>query len=173
MRKVLGVDVGGVIIDGRGNDNEDTSFFGSNYLKTAMVPGAFEAIARIRPAFDDVYVVSKCSPEIQGKTRQWMSHHGFHEATGITPDKVRFCLDRADKAPICAELGVNFFIDDRLEVMGYLKTVPYRFLFQPSEREIERFQAHLSEVRRVESWPETVTQVCVTLPERCMEAGAV
>ena len=36
---------------------------------------------------------------------------------------------RGDKAPLCAELGVTHFVDDRLDVLATLTTVEYRFLF--------------------------------------------
>ncbi|MBA3679436.1 hypothetical protein H0W80_04625, partial [Candidatus Saccharibacteria bacterium] len=50
---VLGVDVGGVIID-RVNDNTDTSFFGDNYLSTTAVSDVFEALAELVQArFED------------------------------------------------------------------------------------------------------------------------
>lgn len=45
-REVLGVDIGGVVID-RVNDNTDTSFFGNNYLKTTAVPDVFAVLQRL------------------------------------------------------------------------------------------------------------------------------
>src|SRR4051812_32492033 len=102
--KILGVDVGGVIID-RVADGTDTSFFGANYLSTPAVEGAFEAIRELVTRFERAYVVSKCGANTERKTREWLAHHRFHEVTGIGPDDLRFCRQRKDKAPICAALG--------------------------------------------------------------------
>src|SRR4029079_7886661 len=58
MRR-LGVDIGGVIIEPADGD-ADTSFFGAHYLRTPVVHGAFDALAALGPAFDEVHLVSKC-----------------------------------------------------------------------------------------------------------------
>ena len=153
--EVLGIDVGGVIIS-RTNDNTDTSFFSDNYLNTRMVEGAVETITDLvaRRFGQRVYIVSKCGPRTEAKTREYFAHHRIFERTGIPADHIRFCRMRKDKAPICAELGITHFIDDRLEVLAYLATVPHLFLFQPQDAEIARHAAHLARVQRVTSWAE-------------------
>ena len=160
----IGIDVGGVIMD-RANDDTDTSFFSDNYLRTTTAPGAIEAIARlVAERFKDrSFVVSKCGARIEAKTRSWMAHHRFHERTGIPPERLRFCRTREEKGPICAELGLTHFVDDRLEVLGYLATVPHRYLFNPGEAEVERHRIHLPRVRRVRAWDEIVRDL---LPPR-------
>ena len=157
MTERLGVDIGGVLID-RINDDTDTSFFGDNYLKTTAVPNAFEAIKRLAGERfgDEIYLVSKCGPSIERKSREWLAHHDFHAATGVPPERLNFCRRRQDKAPICESLGLTHFIDDRLEVLSYLKTVPHLFLFMPTPAEVERYARHLDRVRRVESWDEVL-----------------
>lgn len=45
---------------------------------------------------------------------------------------VRFCRERPQKAPICAELGITHFIDDRADVLEPMcGIVANRFLFGP------------------------------------------
>ncbi|HLH26276.1 MAG TPA: hypothetical protein VK066_27470 [Chloroflexota bacterium] len=160
----LGVDVGGVIID-RVNDASDTSFFGDNYLQTTSVPGALAALRRLnRGRFAGrVYLVSKCGARVQAKTLAWLAHHDFYGTTGIAPEHVHFCRQRQDKAGICAALGITHFVDDRLEVLGYLTTVPARYLFRPDPAEVARYAHVLPEVRRVESWAELLRDL---LPPR-------
>ena len=134
----FGVDVGGVILD-RGNDREDTSLFGPAYLSAKPVQGAVEAVAKLNEMFGgQVYIVSKCGQNIENKTREWMKHNKFHEQTGVGEDHLRFCRERKDKAPIAKELGLTHFVDDRLEILEYLKgIVQTRFLFRPSGNEIK------------------------------------
>ncbi|MGK5442433.1 hypothetical protein ACSNN7_11520 [Micromonospora sp. URMC 105] len=154
----LGVDVGGVIIE-LSDGTEDTSFFGDGYLRTPPVDGMFEALAALVPLFDEVYVVSKCAEPTERRTRDWLAHHDFHARTGIGPERLRFCRTRPEKGPIAAGLGLTHFVDDRLEVLGYLDTVPHRYLLQPREDEVAAHRGHLAGVQRVQSWPELVARI--------------
>jgi len=125
---ILGIDVGGVIID-KANDDTDTSFFSDNFLNTKCTPGMFNAVETLVARFKGrAYIVSKCGPKIQQKTLRWLDHHHFYGRTGFRHGNTRFCLKREQKAPICAELGITHFIDDKLEVLSYLTTVSDRYL---------------------------------------------
>lgn len=153
---ILGVDVGGVITDPV-NDDTDKSFLGPDYLGTTAVPGAFEALRELRVRLNGlVYVVSKCKLKTELKTRRWLAHHRFYDVTGISPANVFYCRERHEKAPICEDIGATHFIDDRLEVLGYLTTVPNKILFRPKEKEVEANSQHLPSVTRVESWAEAL-----------------
>jgi hypothetical protein len=156
----LGVDIGGVVID-RVDDDADTSFFGDNYLATPAVPGVFDALARlVGEKFDDrVHLVSKCVRRVQGKSLEWLAHHDFYARTGVSPDHVRFCRERPDKAMIAAELGLTHFIDDRLEILGYLETVGNLYLFRPHEGEVHRHRRHRHRVHVVQAWDEAVRAI--------------
>ncbi len=157
MTERLGVDIGGVLID-RVNDDTDTSFFGDNYLRTTAVPGAFDALKRLANCrFEDrIHLVSKCGPRVEQKSRDWLDHHDFFRKTGIDPANLHFCRKRQDKAPICDSLGLTHFIDDRLEVLSYLKTVPNLYLFHPTPGEVEKHARHLHRVHRVETWDDVL-----------------
>lgn len=171
-RIIFGADVGGVIMD-KANDRTDTSFLGDNFLEATAVPGAIETLRTIRDfvtglalrqaekegrLFDrtdpPIHIVSKCGPKAQRKTRLWMAHHGFFARTGIPENHLHFCLERRDKGPICNDLGITHFVDDKLEVLSYLESVPCRYLFCPSDREIARYRRHLPSVIRMDSWSE-------------------
>jgi len=152
----LGVDIGGVLID-RVADGTDTSFFSKRYLETPAVADGFETLARLaRERFGErVYIVSKCGPTIQAKSREWLVHRRFTEITGIPPERVRFCRTREEKAPICKRLGITHFIDDRYDVLSYMKTVPHRFLFQPRDKDRESAKNEpLAGLQVVDSWAE-------------------
>ncbi len=153
MTKLFGVDVGGILID-RANDRSDTSFFGARYLESSPVPDALESIVRLARAGIEIVIVSKCGATIERKTREWLAHRRFHEQTGIGAERLRFCRERADKAAICRELGVTHFVDDRLEVLSYLETVPHLYLMNANPREVEHFSRALPRVRLVSGWLE-------------------
>ncbi|MEV1328808.1 hypothetical protein AB0J20_04430 [Micromonospora costi] len=160
MRR-LGVDIGGVIIE-PSDDDADTSFFGDHYLRTPAVVGAFDALATLCAELDEVHLVSKCGEDTERRTREWLAHHDFHTRTGVPADRVHFCRTRPAKAPIARRLGLTHFVDDRLEVLGYLGTVPHRYLFHGRPAEIAAHRAQLPGVRRVGSWPELVAALRAT-----------
>jgi hypothetical protein len=134
--KRLGVDIGRVIIGGGvPGSSSDTQLFSGDtarMLATPAVPGAFDALARLVPRFEQVWLISKCGERVRRHTRQWLDHHDFAARTGIPPDHLRFCLKRPEKAIHCAELGITHFVDDKLDVHRALRgVVPYRYLFGP------------------------------------------
>jgi len=154
----IGIDIGGVIIDRNRNDESDTSLFGDNYLSAHAVKDAFDVIKRLNAGLfkDQVYVVSKCGHKIEKRSREWLAHNRFHETTGVTADRLRFCRRRADKAPIARELGLTHFVDDRLEVLGYMRdVVPHRLLFNQSVDE-EKVAAPVTGEVRVASWTDVL-----------------
>jgi len=150
---VLGIDIGGVVID-RVNDVADTSFVGGRHLETAAVPGTIEALSRlVEERFGpDVHLISRCSPEAERKTREWLDHHNVFARTGINESHLHFCRERLETAPIAEWLELTHFVDDRLEVLGYLKTVPHKYLFRAAEEEVVRHRWHLDTVIPVERW---------------------
>ena len=159
IQEILGVDVGGVIIDGSANADTDTSFFGDNFLQTAAVKGAFEAIRELmdRRFGDRVFIISRCGSTGEAKTRAWFVAHRFHRITGIPVENLRFCRKRSEKAGICAKLGITHFIDDRLEIVGQLPDgVVGKFLFRPKFKEVQRFAHLLPRVQQVQSWQEVL-----------------
>jgi hypothetical protein len=133
MRR-FGIDVGGVITD-RVNDGTDTSFLSDNFLATTRVAGCFEAIARIVGALapENVFVVSKCGKRVQEKAQAWLAHHRFYELTNFREENIRFCLTRSEKAPICRDLCITDFVDDRIDVPRFMDgVVERRYLFAPA-----------------------------------------
>ena len=138
--RALGIDIGRVIIsDGEGGG--DTSFLGgseADSLRTPPMRGALETIAELVEALEGrVWLVSKCGPSVQARTRRWLAHWRFHERTGLPGRQVRFCRQRHEKAPICTQLGLGAFIDDRTDVLAPMAgLVPWRFLYGPQRRGI-------------------------------------
>ncbi len=156
MTKRLGVDIGGVIAE-RADNKKSLSFFRNDYLNTTAVEDAFISISLLsREVFGagNVYLVSKCGPITENKTINWLSYHNFHTITGIKSENVKFCRRREEKAPICEELGITHFIDDRLEVLSYLETVRHKYLFNPEENEVAKNKQYLSQVKIVRNWRE-------------------
>jgi hypothetical protein len=155
-KPVLGIDIGNVIT----GDTDKAVLFSEKYLEVSQVQGAFAGIRLLNQRFKgQVCLVSKCGGKVQVKTRHWLAHHHFYDLTEVHPNHVFFCEERKGKAVICESLSVTHFIDDRLEVLGYLRTVPNKFLFHSNETEVKKYTRYLSEVTRVNTWEEIVSVV--------------
>jgi hypothetical protein len=131
----LGVDIGRVIIYGEAQSTgDDTSFFRGgvdNALRTPPVPGALDALPRLVRRFEgQVWLVSKCGPWVEDRTRRWLEHRDFFLRTLVPPEHLRFCRRREEKAEHCSELGITHFVDDRLDVHEALRgLVAHLYLF--------------------------------------------
>lgn len=137
----LGVDIGRVIIGGGDQPGADTSFLDGDEdraMATPAVPGALETLPLLVQAFSGrVWLVSKCGPKVQARTRRWLRQHGFSQQTGIPMENLRFCLQRPQKADHARQLRLTHFIDDRLDVLTALRSlVPTLLLFGPQRRPI-------------------------------------
>ena len=158
----LGVDIGGVLI-ARVDHRSDTSFFGDNYLDTPAVPGAVAALRRLAEGRfgENVFLVSKGGARTERRTREWLCQNLIYARTGLSPERLHFCRKRHEKAPICEALGITHFVDDRLEVLGYLESVPHRYLFDPDPSEVAANLRHLPGVIPVETWEAIVDELLV------------
>lgn len=136
MNKInkIGIDIGRVIIGPVINGKADTSFLGNTMekaMQTPPSPGAIEGVAELVRLFDgNAWLVSKCGPNVQDKTKRWLKHWDFYRKTGLPQGNLRFCLQRNQKAGHCKQLKLNYFIDDRMDVLEHLVgIVPNLFLF--------------------------------------------
>ncbi|OGL62540.1 hypothetical protein A3C09_00130 [Candidatus Uhrbacteria bacterium RIFCSPHIGHO2_02_FULL_47_44] len=162
----LGIDIGKVIVDGARNDGTDTAFFSDNFLRTTALPGAFEVIHKLVAQFgpENVFLVSKCGPRVQEKSLTWLAHHNFWKQTGMNPRAYRFCLRRPEKAAICKTLGITHFIDDRAEILVSMQgIVTHRYMFNPTDRELQRYAEHMQGEQVVRSWQELEPLILNTL----------
>lgn len=133
----LGIDIGRVIIDGPHHPGGgDTAFFHGDeatLLATPEVPGAVEAIGRLVEWFaGQVWLVSKCGPVVEARTRRWLDGHDLYGRTGLPREHVRFCRRRADKREHCVALDLTHFVDDHPEVhAAILGVVEHQYFFGP------------------------------------------
>lgn len=134
----LGIDIGRVIIS-PAETAGDTSFLHNSdegAMQTPPNEGAFAAIRALAERFAGrVWLVSKAGPAVAGRSSRWLRHWGFFSETGVSPQHLHFCRERAGKRPIAEALRLTHFIDDRADVLGHLRgVVPGLFLFGPQRR---------------------------------------
>lgn len=136
----LGVDFGRVIMGAaRPDGSADTSFLSGSEaraMETQGEAGAFETIRDLCAAVEgDLWIVSKCGPRIERRTRRWLDHQRFFEATGVPRNQLRFCRERREKKRHCRELALSHFIDDRMDVLTHLRgLVPHLLWFGAETR---------------------------------------
>jgi len=160
----LGIDIGRVIMSPVANGKSDTTFLSGTLeqsLATPPSPGAIDSVANLVDAFDGlVWLVSKAGKNTQRKTRLWLEHHDVYRKTGLLRSHLRFCLKRQEKAQHCEQLEISYFIDDRLDVLNFIKhSVRNRYLFgeQPRNLPIPTWVNHVID------WPEILTTVMVDM----------
>lgn len=129
--RTLGVDFGGVIVERAGS--EDTSFFSDNFLNTPEIPDAIGSLALLNRNSvyqSNIWIVSKANSRTQAKTRLWLASYDFHERTGIPEDQLVFTESKAEKTEVAADLEMDAFVDDQLDVLSRMKDiVPNLILF--------------------------------------------
>ena len=112
------MDIGRVLIAG---DGPDSTFLGvptEQAMRARPMEGAFEALRTLVTHFGGrVHLVSKCGPSVEKKTRAWLAHHQVFSFTGLAPDHLHFCRERADKVHIARRLELDAFVDDRADVL--------------------------------------------------------
>jgi len=154
---VLGVDVGGVLAERLAGDS-DTSFFGGRPMATPVVAGALDAVTALSAALGGrVHIVSKAGPRTSELSRRWLGLHGFLGDDKVPQGQVHFVRRREDKHPVCERLEITHFVDDMVDVLSYLQTVPQRYLFTGGHG-ARPVSAHVAKgiegITVVATWPE-------------------
>lgn len=141
---ILGLDIGGVISDTQFPKNDN------------FVPGAINGLARLREERygDNIHLVSKCGQGMQDRILAQFDTHNFYRRTGVRRDHVWFCRERIEKVPIARQLGLTSFVEDRLQILGFMRgTVEKLYLLRAKDHEVRRHIEHLPYIDGVfSSW---------------------
>ena len=136
----IGIDIGRVLI---GSDTDAPasesapSMFGPDFLDAPAVPGGLAAVKELVREADEVHLVSKCGPKVQNRTERWLEAHGVYDLTELSPERVHFVRDRADKGPVASRLRLDTFVDDRFDVLaGMPPLLRTRILFGPQKSKL-------------------------------------
>jgi hypothetical protein len=126
--------------------------------------GSFEALKILNDHFKgEAYLISKCSEWAEAQILTWLHAHDFFGKTGIDPKRVHFVRERNEKDGICRKLGITHFIDDRLEILGYMvESTPSLYLFMPDKKEVEEFKEFLTQVTVVDGWSQVIKKIIIS-----------
>lgn len=162
----LGLDFNRVIID------DKTELIRTGKLNVSSVPGAFEAVARLVQLFgsENCFVITNCNPKAQNReiaeqnTYDWLYNNDFFGKTGFCPENVFFSDDTRTKAMIAEDLRINYFVDDKVAVLGSMTKVLHRILFNPRTFEMELNRDLLSgDLHIVKDWQEAFSHIQLSL----------
>ena len=142
------------------------------YLTRPALDGAIEAIRVLHDSFgDNMMIISKVTVRSEPKILEWLDTCDFWERTRMPKGNIRFCRERHEKAPICDELGVTHFIDNRIEVLYHLGPRVEKFALCPKDEDLERYKDFLLQVHIHQSWNEVMNAVRSSLMHPKMLAG--
>jgi hypothetical protein len=127
----LGIDFGGVIVPKVITRGSGELRFAEIFRATPCQPRAVEKIRSLVNVFEGrVWIVSKVGARMEALARQWFQDNNFFKLTGLKASHLRFCRERDHKQPVCEELAITHFIDDRIQIMQILReTVENLYLF--------------------------------------------
>jgi len=154
--EILGVDIGGVVLDFIPYLHKDIDF-----LEIPEIENAIESITLLnKTRFQNrTHVVSRYTGDGPSKVLEWLRHKEFFIRTGIPEEKFHSCALRHEKAPICVDLGITHFVDDQIEVLSHMiGKVPNLYLFGSAESRTEFSEAY-PHVQKVSSWSELVDEL--------------
>jgi hypothetical protein len=119
-----------------------------------MVPFALEALTSLKEEFfgDEIYLVSRVYEARHiPATLDFLERYSFFEGT-LSPQKVYFCYHRHEKAHLARMLGLTHFVDDRPDCLYPMEITRYRYLFNPTQADLEKFPC--VGLIRVKEWGE-------------------
>lgn len=96
-------------------------------------PNAFDIIKKLNSRFNNIFIISRVNDKQREGAISWFENIKFFDKTGIKPQNIYFCFDRRDKAVFVRGLNIDYFIDDRPEVMFHLPMHTNKLLFNPSK----------------------------------------
>lgn len=106
--------------------------FNPELAEAIAVPDPIKTIAELAKEHE-IFIVSKASRKLQAFTRQWLATVKFYQKTSFNPSNLIFCEKRYEKAIICKDKSMEWFVDDNSEVISSLSgIVPNTILFNGS-----------------------------------------
>lgn len=158
----IGIDLGNVIIDHVGFGTTTEYFISGDYNLIPPVKDSLFALSQLnKDRFkDNVFVIYNATDIADNKIISWLDSHNFFYITGIEVNKVIRSKKGRDKLSACIENAINYFVDDRLEVLGNLYPhVQNLFLLGGQSEEILRFQESIKKVKVVSDWNSLLKQL--------------
>ena len=119
-----------------------------------IIEGAFEVIRKLSPIFEESYIISRVNSAQRDRALNWFETTDFFNQTLIKEENVYFCFDRRDKTHFVKSLEIDYFIDDRPEVLSFMGENVTKILFNPNKEDLEKYRERLNNYYIVKNWAE-------------------
>ena len=133
---IIGCDIGGVVKEMISND---------------PIYNSIETIKKLEELGHKIIFISKCKDNFRQVLTQWLSDNNL-------PNQVFFCNEYSEKCAICTRLGVNYMIDDKLQVFKEIPNSIKKIWLTSDEKKISgayKFQPEeVSKVTICNDWEE-------------------
>ena len=129
--------------------------YGELSLSAPPVEGTLEGLQALSKEYD-LFIISRRKAKETARAWTKKKLDGLIKETNIF-----FVTEDREKNPICKELGIGIFLDDKIESLWELKTVKKRFWFDRFD--VSKEYADLRGIKVVSSWEDFVKQM-VGLP---------
>jgi hypothetical protein len=139
----IGIDIGWTI-KGVRSEND----------RSKIAPESFRIIKNMIDKGHEVYLISKVNDAQRARTFEWLKDTKILENTGIKEENLFFCFERKDKSIFVRGLSIQIMIDDRAEVMAYLDPHVIKFLLDPEDDDLDRYENVLINTTIVKNWLE-------------------
>ena len=142
----IGIDIGGVL-----RSKRDSLALNSD-MPQPPTPNAIEVMKNLvsRYGKENLYIISKVPEESEELMLIWLRDNGMFEDVGTDPSHVYFCRLRTEKAFIASELKLNYFVDDRAEVLESMNGIVDRRIMYSANGKHENSQDN--GIIRLSSW---------------------
>lgn len=116
------------------------------------VSGSFEAMAKLPK---ETYIISARTKESVKFAKEWMTKYKLFDL--IPPERIIFCRNGAAKGPLCEQLKVTHFLDDKFSFLKYLPLKTKKILFDEDGVAAEINVS--SEIQVVGNWGEFLSLI--------------
>ena len=147
MTLKIGIDIGGVLRSRRSSAESQVTT-----LPQPPNPHALQVTTNLVRKYgkENIYIVSKCAEESEDAMFSWLRDNGVFDEVGVDPQNVYFCRLRTDKAPIARDLKLEYFVDDRAEVLESMRGIVNRRVMYSASGNYE--DSDDAEIVRLSSW---------------------
>lgn len=164
----IGIDIGRVIINGDVSDllrNLSPRPLRDSFALTPAVHGALKQIQRLVQRFgaDRVWLLSKCTVEMEEKVKKWLQARGFFCHTGVRKDHVFYLRSNPQKIAQAEKLKLTCFIDDKGKVLRGMTSVKYCFLFVANKKGLPQPQHCDLDMTVIHGWREALMVLAETI----------
>lgn len=128
------------------------NLYTTSTLEAAPVSRALETIAKLPK---ETYIISARTKETVKFAKEWMTKNKLFDL--IPQERIIFCRNGPEKGPLCEQLKITHFLDDKFSFLKYLPIKTKKILFDEDDVAAEINVS--SEIQVVGNWGEFLSLI--------------